>query len=214
MTNNNQDMATRIATDLLAIKAVTLRPEQPFTWASGIKSPIYTDNRLTISYPAVREHIAIGLAELIKQHFPAVEVIAGTATAGIPHAAWVAAKLELPMIYVRSKPKDHGQGRQIEGQLAAGAKVVVIDDLISTGGSVLKAVTAAQNEGATVIGVCGIFSYELAASTTNFAQAGIPFYTLTNYTALVETAIDSGSIDAKNRELLHQWRRDPEHWGK
>ncbi|MFD0897254.1 orotate phosphoribosyltransferase [Loigolactobacillus binensis] len=205
---------TKIATDLLAIKAVTLRPEQPFTWASGIKSPIYTDNRLTISYPGVRRHIAKALVQLIRQHFPEVEVIAGTATAGIPHAAWVAAQLDLPMIYVRSKPKDHGQGRQIEGKIAAGAKVVVIDDLISTGGSVLKAVTAAQNEGAIVLGVCGIFSYELAASTTNFAAAGIPFYTLTNYTALVETAIDSGMIDQAKRELLHQWRRDPEHWGK
>ncbi|MFD1317629.1 orotate phosphoribosyltransferase [Loigolactobacillus zhaoyuanensis] len=210
MTSNKN----KIAADLLAIKAVTLRPEQPFTWASGIKSPIYTDNRLTISYPEVRKHIAKGLAKLIRQHFPDAEVIAGTATAGIPHAAWVAAKLDLPLIYVRSKPKDHGQGRQIEGHLTAGAKVVVIDDLISTGGSVLKAVTAVKNEGATVLGVCGIFSYELAASTANFAQADIPFYTLTNYTALVETAIESGYIDAAKRELLQQWRLDPEHWGK
>lgn len=137
-----------IAADLLKIQAVSLSPQQPFTWASGIKSPIYCDNRLTISYPKVRRQIATGLADLIKNKFPDVEVIAGTATAGIPHAAWIAELLDLPMVYVRSKPKDHGQGRQIEGVLKPRQKTVLIDDLISTGGSVLQAVAAAQKEGA------------------------------------------------------------------
>ena len=128
-----------IAKDLLEINAVKLSPKEPFTWASGLKSPIYCDNRLTISYPKIRRAIAKGLAQLIKENFPTVEVIAGTATAGIPHAAFIAEELNLPLVYVRSKPKDHGQGRQIEGVLKKGAKTVVIDDLLSTGGSVLKA---------------------------------------------------------------------------
>ena len=151
----------QVAKDLLNIKAVKLSPEEPFTWASGIKSPIYCDNRLTISYPEIRTRIAKGIAALIKEQYPDAQVIAGTATAGIPHAAWVAEELNLPMIYVRSKPKDHGRGKQIEGVLAPGAKTVVIDDLLSTGGSVLKAVSAAKNEGADVVGVCAIFSYQL-----------------------------------------------------
>ncbi len=133
-----------IAKDLLKIQAVKLSPNEPFTWASGIKSPIYCDNRLTISYPKIRTAIAKGIAELISERYPKVEVIAGTATAGIPHAAWIAAELDLPLVYVRSKPKDHGRGKQIEGVLHPGAKTVVIDDLLSTGGSVLKAVKAAR----------------------------------------------------------------------
>lgn len=206
------EIAATVAKDLLAIQAVTLRPQEPFTWASGLKSPIYTDNRLTIGYPLVRKTIAKGLAALIQQEFPQVEVIAGTATAGIPHAAWVAAELNLPMIYVRSKPKDHGQGRQIEGKLLAGSKTVVIDDLISTGGSVLKAVAAAQKEGADVVGVAGIFSYELPAATTNFNAVQVPFKTLTNYTTLVNVAAAEGVINADEQAILHEWRKDPEHW--
>lgn len=206
------DIAVTVAKDLLAIKAVTLRPQAPFTWASGLKSPIYTDNRLTIGYPLVRQTIARGLAELIQREFPQVEVIAGTATAGIPHAAWVAADLNLPMIYVRSKPKDHGQGRQIEGKLLAGSKTVVIDDLISTGGSVLKAVEAAKKEGADVVGVVGIFSYDLPAADTNFDDAHVPFKTLTNYTTLVNVAATEGRITTDEQAILHEWRKDPEHW--
>ena len=202
----------QIAADLLKIKAVALSPKKPFTWASGIKSPIYCDNRLTISYPQIREAIAAGLASLIKKKFPTVEVIAGTATAGIPHAAWVAEKLNLPMIYVRSKPKDHGQGRQIEGVLKPGQKTVLIDDLISTGGSVLKAVKAAQKEQAEVIGVVGIFSYQLTAATKNFAAAKIPFATLTNYRELIEVAQQSDYIDADDLQLLQAWRKDPQNW--
>lgn len=206
------EIESQIAQDLLTIGAVTLRPHDPFTWASGIHSPIYTDNRITISYPEVRDRIASGLAELIKTQFPAVEAIAGVATAGIPHAALVADRLHLPMAYVRSKPKDHGQGRQIEGRLVEGAKLVLIDDLLSTGGSVLQAAQAAQKEGMDVIGVAAIFSYQLPAVTANFAQAQIPFATLTNYTALITSAEAKGQITSAELALLHAWRKDPEHW--
>ncbi|MFC6314956.1 orotate phosphoribosyltransferase [Lapidilactobacillus achengensis] len=206
-------MAHQIAADLLRIKAVTLSPQQPFTWASGLKSPIYTDNRLTISYPAIRQRIAQGLATMIQQLYPQVDVIAGTATAGIPHAAIVASLLDLPLIYIRSQPKDHGQGRQIEGHLAANSKAVVIDDLISTGGSVLQAVQAAQREGAQVLGVVGIFSYQLPVGQANFVGVDLPCTTLTNYTSLIETAVDQGYISAQDREILQQWRQDPQAWG-
>ena len=153
-------LAKKIAKDLLEIEAVFLNPENPFTWASGLKSPIYCDNRMTMSYPAVRRAIANGLAEKIKAEFPEVEVIAGTATAGIPHAAWIAEILDLPMVYIRSKAKDHGKGNQIEGRITAGQKMVVVEDLISTGGSVLEACEAATREGADVLGVAAIFTYE------------------------------------------------------
>lgn len=210
---DSQALAHQIAADLLRIKAVTLSPQAPFTWASGLKSPIYTDNRLTISYPAIRQRIAQGLATMIQQLYPQVDVIAGTATAGIPHAAIVATLLDLPLIYIRSQPKDHGQGRQIEGQLATNSKVVVIDDLISTGGSVLQAVQAAQREGAQVLGVVGIFSYQLPVSQANFVAADLHCTTLTNYTSLIETAVDQGYISAQDREILQQWRQDPQAWG-
>ena len=201
-----------IAKDLLKIKAVKLSPDKPFTWASGIKSPIYCDNRLTISYPAIRKQIAQGLAAQIKAEFPDVEVIGGVATAGIPHAAWVADELGLPLIYVRSKPKDHGRGKQIEGVLPAHAKTVLIDDLLSTGGSVLKAVKAAQNEGADVIGVGAIFSYQLPAVSVNFEQAGLSFTTLTNYSELLEAATEENYIAADQLETLKKWRKAPEKW--
>lgn len=202
----------QVAKDLLEINAVTLSPNKPFTWASGIKSPIYCDNRLTISYPKIRKEIAQGIANLIRDLFPEAQVIAGTATAGIPHAAWIAAELNLPMIYVRSKPKDHGQGRQIEGVVEKGQKTILIDDLISTGGSVLKAVEAAQKEGADVIGVCGIFSYQLEAAKRNFAAVNIPFVTLTNYSELIEVAAQNNQITEEDRNLLHKWRESPKDW--
>ena len=201
-----------IAANLLAAKAVSLRPDQPFTWASGIKSPIYCDNRLTISYPKIRTAIAKGIAELISERYPKVEVIAGTATAGIPHAAWIAAELDLPLVYVRSKPKDHGRGKQIEGVLHPGAKTVVIDDLLSTGGSVLKAVKAAQNEGADVLGVGAIFSYQLQAIVDNFRQADLSYFTLTNYSELLEAAVETNYISTTERAALEKWRHDPENW--
>lgn len=165
------EISKAIAKDLLTIEAVFLRPNEPFTWASGIKSPIYCDNRMTMSYPAVRKAIASGLAAQIKEHFPDVEVIAGTATAGIPHAAWVADILDLPMVYIRSKAKDHGKGNQIEGRITEGQKMVVIEDLISTGGSVLEACEAAAREGANVLGVAAIFTYELPQGLNNFEKA-------------------------------------------
>lgn len=201
-----------IAKDLLEINAVKLSPKEPFTWASGLKSPIYCDNRLTISYPKIRRAIAKGLAQLIKENFPTVEVIAGTATAGIPHAAFIAEELNLPLVYVRSKPKDHGQGRQIEGVLKKGAKTVVIDDLLSTGGSVLKAVKVAENEDADVLGVAAIFSYQLKALEENFNEARLPFITLTNYTELLSAALETGHISAAEEEILQKWRLDPAAW--
>lgn len=204
----------QVAQNLLAIKAVFLSPNEPFTWASGIKSPIYCDNRLTMSFPKVRRLIAKGLAEKIKKQFPEVEVIAGTATAGIPHAAWVAEILDLPMVYIRSKAKDHGKGNQIEGQITPGQKMVVIEDLISTGGSVLEACQAAKREGADVLGVAAIFTYELPKGATNFNTAQLPLVTLTNYTTLVQTALEEGYISEADLALLTAWKHDPENWLK
>lgn len=204
----------QVAQNLLAIKAVFLSPNEPFTWASGIKSPIYCDNRLTMSFPKVRRLIAKGLAEKIKKQFPEVEVIAGTATAGIPHAAWVAEILDLPMVYIRSKAKDHGKGNQIEGQITPGQKMVVIEDLISTGGSVLEACQAAKREGANVLGVAAIFTYELPKGASNFNTAQLPLVTLTNYTTLVQTALEEGYISEDDLALLTAWKHDPENWLK
>lgn len=204
----------QVAQNLLAIKAVFLSPNEPFTWASGIKSPIYCDNRLTMSFPKVRRLIAKGLAEKIKKQFPEVEVIAGTATAGIPHAAWVAEILDLPMVYIRSKAKDHGKGNQIEGQITPGQKMVVIEDLISTGGSVLEACQAAKREGADVLGVAAIFTYELPKGATNFNTAQLPLVTLTNYTMLIQTALEEGYISEADLALLTAWKHDPENWLK
>lgn len=204
----------QVAQNLLAIKAVFLSPNEPFTWASGIKSPIYCDNRLTMSFPKVRRLIAKGLAEKIKKQFPEVEVIAGTATTGIPHAAWVAEILDLPMVYIRSKAKDHGKGNQIEGQITPGQKMVVIEDLISTGGSVLEACQAAKREGADVLGVAAIFTYELPKGATNFNTAQLPLVTLTNYTTLIQTALEEGYISEADLALLTAWKHDPENWLK
>ncbi|HEY4400141.1 MAG TPA: orotate phosphoribosyltransferase [Lactobacillaceae bacterium] len=208
------DYAKQVANDLLEIGAVKFSPEAPFTWASGIKSPIYTDNRMTIGFPAVRANIFNGLAELIQAEYGDVDVIGGVATAGIPHAAWVAEVLQKPMIYVRSKPKDHGAGRQIEGDSVTGKKVVLIDDLISTGGSVLGAVEATRKEGADVVGVVSIFSYELASGVTNFAAAGLPFKALTTYSQLIETAVERGDLNENQIATLQEWREDPQSWGK
>ena len=201
-----------IAKDLLEIEAVFLNPSDPFTWASGIKSPIYCDNRITMSYPKVRKEIAKGLASKIKEAFPEVQVIAGTATAGIPHAAWVAEILDLPMVYIRSKAKDHGKGNQIEGRIVEGQKMVVIEDLISTGGSVLEAAEAAKREGAAILGVAAIFTYELPKGKANFEKAEIPLMTLTNYSVLIEAALEDRYIDEQELTLLKEWKKDPENW--
>ncbi|WEV61191.1 orotate phosphoribosyltransferase [Streptococcaceae bacterium ESL0729] len=201
-----------IAKDLLDIKAVFLSPKAPFTWASGIKSPIYTDNRITISYPPVRRQIAEAFAEEIKANFPDVEVIAGAATGGVPHAAWVAEILDLPMVYIRSKAKDHGAGNQIEGRIEKGQKMVIIEDLISTGGSVIGTAEAARREGADVLGVAAIFTYELPRGIENFKQADLPLITLSNYTDLIEIAKETGYVDQEELDLLKRFKDNQEDW--
>lgn len=205
-------LANDIACDLLKIKAVYLKPEEPFTWASGIKSPIYTDNRVTLAYPETRTLIENGFVEKIRAEFPDVEVIAGTATAGIPHGAIIADKMNLPFAYIRSKPKDHGAGNQIEGRVAPGQKMVVIEDLISTGGSVLDAIAVAKREGADVIGAAAIFTYELPKADKNFADAGVKLVTLSNYTELIHLAEQEGYINAEGLTLLKKFKDDQENW--
>lgn len=195
-----------IAERLLEIGAVSLRPNDPFTWASGIKSPIYCDNRLTMSYPAVRSEVADGLVSLIKEHFSAVEVIAGTATAGIPHAAFVSEKMNLPMSYVRSSSKKHGKGNQIEGLVKQGQKVVVVEDLISTGGSAIDAADALKAHGAEVLGIVAIFSYQLKKGADKLKEAGYPYYTLTDFDALVEVAAKTDQIKHEDIETLVNFR--------
>jgi orotate phosphoribosyltransferase len=207
-------ISQQIAASLLEIEAVSLRPHQPFTWTSGLKSPIYCDNRLTMSYPSIRELIAEGFATVIKEQYHDAEVIAGTATAGIPHAAWVAQKLNLPMIYVRDKAKGHGKENLIEGAIKPGQKVVVIEDLISTGGSSLKAALAVNDAGAKVFGVLAIFSYQLDKATAAFQSAGMPLQTLTNYSNLLDAALKLGKIHEEDLALLRSWRDNPEQFGK
>ena len=196
----------KLAKELLAIQAVALRPNDYFTWTSGIKSPIYCDNRITMSYPSIRREIAAGMVEVIKEKYQAVEVIAGTATAGIPHAAWVSELLDLPMIYVRDSAKKHGKTNQIEGRVLEGQKVVIIEDLISTGLSSLKVAKALREAGAEVLGVVAIFSYELTKAHEAFSQAGVEYITLTNYPVLVKEAVDSEYIHQEDVEKLLEWR--------
>ncbi|WP_079508376.1 orotate phosphoribosyltransferase [Mesobacillus jeotgali] len=206
-------MKRQIAEALLEIEAVSLQPENPFTWSSGMKSPIYCDNRLTLSYPEVRRKVAEGLRNLIVEHFPDAEMIAGTATAGIPHAAWVSELLNLPMSYVRSKAKGHGKGNQIEGKVTAGQKVVVVEDLISTGGSVIEAVNALREAGCDVLGVVSIFTYELEKGQQQLKSAGITAVSLTDFTTLSNLAEEKGLITKENVESLAEWRKDPSEWG-
>ncbi|MGO5010905.1 orotate phosphoribosyltransferase [Niallia sp. Sow4_A1] len=205
-------MKHEIAEQLLDIKAVFLQPNDPFTWSSGLKSPIYCDNRLTLSYPKVRKNIATGLASLIKDKFPETEVVAGTATAGIPHAAWVSDLLDLPMAYVRSKAKAHGKGNQIEGKVDKGQKVVVVEDLISTGGSVITAVNSLREAGCDVLGVVAIFTYELPKGKELLAEAEITAYSLTDYTSLLEVAQKNGYIEERDLASLNAWKENPEKW--
>lgn len=207
-------VANNIASQLLKIKAVTLNPKEPFVWASGIKAPIYTDNRLTIAYPDFRQTIAHDLAELIKEKYPEAEVIGGVATAGIPHATGVSNILNLPLNYVRPQKKDHGKKSQIEGRCQKGDKVVLIDDLISTGDSILKAVKAVEEEGGDVIGTVAIFSYDLPESTKNFADAHTKLFTLTDYPTMIQVAQKLDYVEESDMELLQQWYQDPESWGK
>ncbi|MEH7482864.1 orotate phosphoribosyltransferase [Neobacillus drentensis] len=203
-----------IAERLLEINAVALKPQDPFTWTSGLRSPIYCDNRLTLSFPAVRREIAAGLQKLILENFSEAEVIAGTATAGIPHAAWVSELMDLPMCYVRSKAKGHGKGNQIEGKVESGQKVVVVEDLISTGGSVITAVQALREAGCEVLGVVSIFTYGLEKGKEAFEQADIKSLSLTNFPALVKVAIEKGYIMEKDQESLLSWSQAPSEWSK
>lgn len=203
-----------IAEKLLSINAVALKPNEPFTWTSGLRSPIYCDNRLTLSYPEVRREIAKGLQSIILDKFPSVDVIAGTATAGIPHAAWVSELLNLPMSYVRSSAKGHGKGNQIEGKVEKGQKVVVVEDLISTGGSVITAVQALREAGCEVLGVVSIFTYGLDKGKEAFAQEGIKSESLTDFTNLVEVAIEKGYISKDDQESLLSWSKAPSDWSK
>ncbi len=205
-----------IATDLLKIQAVFLRPEEPFTWARGIKSPIYCDNRLTLTAPEVRTHVEKGLMELIQTHYPEAEVLMGTATAGIAHAAITAHILGLPMGYVRSGSKDHGRQNQIEGKLEPGQKVVVVEDLISTGGSAIDAVTALREAGADVLGIVSIFTYGMQKGLDRMAEANVTNYSLTNFDCIVETAAENGYIKPEDKERLIAFRNNPsdESWIK
>ncbi|MGG3451389.1 MULTISPECIES: orotate phosphoribosyltransferase [Bacillaceae] len=206
-------MKKEIAEELLKIRAVYLQPNDPFTWSSGMKSPIYCDNRLTLSYPETRQKIAKGLAELIKTNYPEAEILAGTATAGIPHAAWVSDVLNLPMCYVRSKAKEHGKGNQIEGKIAEGAKVVVIEDLISTGGSAITAAEALREAGCDVLGVAAIFTYGLPKGDSRLAEAQLQAASLSDYDALIEVAAEKEYVEASDIETLKQWKQNPDAWG-
>lgn len=208
-----EQLPNEIAKGLLSIGAVALRPNEPFTWTSGIKSPIYCDNRLTMSYPAIRDLIAEGFATVIRSKYPDCQAVAGIATGGIPHAAWVAQKLGLPMLYVRDKAKGHGKTNQIEGHFQPGQKVVLIEDLISTGGSSLKAAVAVREAGCEVQGVVAIFTYQFASALEAFADENIPLDTLSNYSALITVALESGAIRQEDVELLQSWRENPSAFG-
>ena len=202
-----------IIQQLLELQAIQVKPDAPFTYASGIKSPIYTDLRMTISKPALRKQIATGLSELIRQFYPTATVIGGVATAGIPHAAWVAEELELPLIYVRSKPKDHGAGKQIEGTLQAADQVVLIDDLISTGGSVLKAGKAVRQTSAQLLGVASIFSYQLPDAHQNFAAEDTQLHSLIDYHQLIDHLATQQQLTPAQLDSARTWHQDPWQWG-
>lgn len=209
-------MEKLIAKDLLSIGAVFLRPEEPFTWASGIKSPIYCDNRLTLTAPQVRTDVENGLAEIIKKHYPDAEVLMGTSTAGIAHAAITAHILDMPMGYVRSGAKDHGRGNQIEGKLEKGQKVVVVEDLISTGGSVIEVVDALREAGAEVLGIASIFTYGMKKGLERLEAANVKNVSLSNFDAVAQVAAEEGYIKAEDVERLIAFRNNPsdESWIK
>lgn len=208
------DYRELIAADLLSIKAVFLRPEEPFTWASGIKSPIYCDNRLTLTAPAVRIHVEEGLANTVKTYYPDAEVLMGTSTAGIAHAAITAHLLGLPMGYVRGSNKDHGRQNRIEGKLDKGQKVVVIEDLISTGGSVIETVEALREAGAEVLGVASIFTYGMKKGIEKLAAADVKNVSLSDLDKVAEVAVKQGYITGRQAEMLIKFRNDPsdESW--
>ncbi len=215
LTNKFMESIERtVAKSLLEIKAVMLRPDNPFTWASGWRSPIYCDNRRILSYPQLREQVCRWMADNINSRYPDADVIAGVATGAIAHGMLIAHFLGKPFIYVRPKPKDHGTGSQIEGILAEGSKVVVVEDLISTGMSSLAAVDALNKAGAEVMGMVAIFSYNFNVSRRAFENANVELNTLTNYDALVEVASETGYIKESDIGLLKEWRYSPSTWGQ
>ncbi|MGL4992560.1 MAG: orotate phosphoribosyltransferase [Bacteroidales bacterium] len=204
----------QIADYLLKVEAVRLQPNNPFTWASGWKSPIYCDNRKTLSYPEVRNFVKRELSQLIKDNFGQVDVVAGVATGAIAQGALVADELNLPFVYVRSAPKGHGMENLIEGDLKPGMRVVVVEDLISTGGSSLKAVEALRKAGAEVVGMVAIFTYDFPIANEQFNNAGVKLITLGNYNAVIEQALTIGYVAQNDVETLKEWRKDPASWGK
>lgn len=210
--NLNDDKALKVAEFLLQIKAVKLRPHDPFTWASGIKSPIYCDNRVTLSYPQIRTFIRQAFSNAVLEHYGKPDVIAGVATGGIAQGVLVAEELGLPFIYVRSEAKGHGMGNQIEGHYEPGQKVVVIEDLISTGGSSLKAIEALRDAGMDVKGLVAIFSYGFDSADASFNKANCPYSTLTTYDVLVRKALDSNLIAEEELDSLKKWRENPREW--
>jgi len=209
----NPDLAAKIADNLLRIGAVKLRPEAPFTWASGWRSPIYCDNRKTLSFPAVRQSIARGLADIVRDRYPNATVIAGVATGAIAQGILVAELLDLPFVYVRPEPKKHGMGNQVEGFLPERSKVAVIEDLISTGGSSLKAVDALRSEGAEVLGMAAIFTYGFPLADEAFAKADCKIVTLSNYDHLLPRAMAVGQVSEEQLDTLRNWRESPSTWG-
>ncbi len=210
--NNLNEVEQKIAESLLQIKAIKLQPKNPFTWASGWKSPIYCDNRITLSHPAIRTYIRQKLSQLIQEEFGTVEMISGVATAGIPQGVLVAQDLGLPFTYVRSSAKGHGRQNLIEGEVVSGQRVVVIEDLISTGKSSLQAVEALREAGCNVVGLVSIFTYGFDAAVNNFAEAKCPFFSLCNYDALIKVAVTNSYVLESDVALLEQWRRDPSNW--
>lgn len=201
-----------VAGKLLQAQAIKLSPQQPFTWASGWKSPIYCDNRRVLSYPFIRDFVKSELCNLVFEKFPEAELLAGVATAGIAWGAMTADQLKLPYIYVRPKPKEHGLGNQIEGFYEPGQKTVVIEDLISTGKSSLQVVDVLKNAGVEVIGMVSIFTYGFTIATEAFAKAGVTYHSLTNYPALLELSVEKGTLDPATQSVLLKWREDPANW--
>ena len=202
------------AEKLLKVKTIKLQPEQPFTWASGWKSPFYCDNRKTLAFPALRTFVKLQLSRIVAERYPEADAIAGVATGAIAQGALVADELALPFAYVRSKPKDHGMANLIEGDLQPGMKVVVVEDLISTGGSSLKAVEALRQHGCEVLGMVAAYTYGFPVAEEAFAAAGVTLTTLTNYEAVVETALQTGYIEQSHVPMLAAWRKDPANWMK
>ena len=211
--NINTEVAQKIAESLLQIKAIKLQPQKPFTWASGWKSPIYCDNRVSLSHPAIRTYIRQKLAEVVQDEFGSVEMISGVATAGIPQGVLVAQDLGLPFSYVRSSSKDHGRQNQIEGEIVSGQRVVVIEDLISTGQSSLKAVEALREAGCNVVGLVSIFNYGFEEAVENFKQAKLQVISLCDYDTLVDIAAKFNYIHQDDIDMLKSWKRNPAEWG-